>query len=177
MRVAARTVVTLDYTLKNKQGEVLDSSDGSEPLSYLHGADQIVPGLERELEGLDVGAEKDVVVQPADGYGEIDQDARFSVPRASFPSDIVEGDALVGEDDEGNAMPVRVVEIQGDTVLVDANHPLAGEVLHFHVAVREVRVATEEELAHGHPHGPNGHDDEDDDEFEDEDDDDEEENA
>ena len=87
MPIAANQVVTVEYTLKNAAGEVLDTSDGSEPLSYIHGSEQIVPGLERELEGLEVGDEKDVVVQPEDGYGLPDPDGVFSVPRSVFPAD------------------------------------------------------------------------------------------
>lgn len=174
MKIAEKTIVTLEYTLKSDTGEVLDTSDGVEPLSYLHGADQIVPGLERVLEGLEVGAVKDVVVSPEDGYGELDPEAKFSIPRGSFPSDIAEGDQLVGEDDDGNAMPVRVISIKDDEVMVDANHPLAGQTLHFHVEVKDVRAATEEELEHGHAHGADGTEEHEDDEEGDEDEDDEE---
>ena len=87
MRIANSHVVTVEYTLKNASGEVLDSSDGGEPLSYIHGTEQIVPGLERELEGLAVGDEKDVVVQPEEGYGLPDPDGIFAVPRSVFPED------------------------------------------------------------------------------------------
>ena len=154
MRIAANTVVTVDYTLKNEAGEVLDTSDGAEPLAYIHGSDQIVPGLERELEGLEVGDEKTVVVQPTEGYGIPDPEGVFSVPRSVFPSgmELTPGDTLLGEDAEGGQLPVRIVEVKGDDVLVDANHPLAGQVLHYHVTVRKVRAATDEELEHGHAH-------------------------
>lgn len=154
MPISARKVVTIDYTLRNATGEVLDSSDDSEPLAYLHGADEIVPGLEHALEGLEVGDEKDVVVEAKDGYGEVNPGGVFPVPRSVFPSDmtIEVGDALVGEDDQGEMIPVRVVGIEGDKVMVDANHPLAGQRLHYHVKVRGVRDATDEEMAHGHSH-------------------------
>jgi FKBP-type peptidyl-prolyl cis-trans isomerase SlyD len=158
--ISARKVVTIDYTLPNDDGEVLDSSDGAEPLAYIHGASQIVPGLERALEGLEVGAVTEVVVSPEDGYGQPDPGGIFTIPRASFPPDLplAVGDAFMGENDEGGAVPVRVVELRDDVVVVDANHPLAGVTLHFAVTVREVREATPDELQHGHPHGPNGHD-------------------
>jgi FKBP-type peptidyl-prolyl cis-trans isomerase SlyD len=161
MRIAANHVVTVEYTLKNEAGEVLDTSDGGEPLAYIHGAEQIVPGLERELEGLAEGEEKDVVVQPEDGYGIKDPEGVFAVPRSVFPSDmqLSPGDTLLGEDSEGAQLPVRIVEIGLESVTVDANHPLAGQVLFYHVAVRGVRSATAEELEHGHPHGPDGHSD------------------
>jgi FKBP-type peptidyl-prolyl cis-trans isomerase SlyD len=154
--IGPRKVVRLDYTLKNDAGEVLDSSDGAEPLAYIHGAHQIVPGLERALEGLDVGAEKDVVVGPEDGYGVPDPG---TVPRASFPPDLelAVGDSFMGENEEGGAVPVRVVELRDDVVVVDANHPLAGVTLHFHVTIREVRDATPAELMHGHAHGDGDH--------------------
>lgn len=154
MHIASNKVVTLDYTLKNAAGEVIDTSEGGEPLAYLHGAEQIVPGLERELEGLSAGDEKDVVVSAEDGYGPRDPEGIFPVPRSVFPEDmeLSPGDSLLGEDEDGNQHPVRIVELRGDSVLVDANHPLAGEALYYHVAVREVRDATAEELEHGHAH-------------------------
>ena len=159
MVIGEKKVVRIDYTLKNAAGEVLDTSEGGEPLSYLHGAHQIVPGLELELAGLAAGDTKDVVVQPDDGYGQPDPQGIFGVPRAAFPPEATlnVGDTFMGEDDEGGAVPVRVVELREDTVVVDANHPLAGETLYFHVDVREVRDATLEELMHGHAHGGEGH--------------------
>ena len=125
----------------------------------MHGASQIVPGLESELAGLAAGDAKDVVVQPEDGYGLPDPEGVFGVPRAAFPPDakLSVGDSFIGEDDEGQALPVRVVELREDVVVVDANHPLAGETLFFHVDVREVRDATAEELEHGHSHGEGEH--------------------
>src|SRR6185503_10298960 len=103
------------------EGQVLDSSEGGEPLSYLHGAQQIVPGLERELTGLSVGQSKDVVVAPEDGYGQRDPEGIFGVPRAAFPAEahLSVGDTFVGEDDTGAQVPVRVVEVREDSILVD----------------------------------------------------------
>ncbi len=159
MVIADKTVVRIDYTLRNKGGEILDSSDGGEPLVYIHGASQIVPGLERELTGLAAGDAKDVVVQPEDGYGVPDPQGIFGIPRTAFPPEatIEVGQAFVGEDDEGQAVPVRVIEVREDSIVVDANHPLAGETLYFHVDIRDVRDATLEELQHGHAHGPGAH--------------------
>ena len=160
MKIADKTVVSIDYTLKNAAGEVVDSSNGAEPLSYIHGAQQIVPGLERELTGLAVGEKKEVVVHPQDGYGSVDPEGVFSVPRAAFPPDakLTVGDAFVGEDDEGRAVPVRIVELKPDSITVDANHPLAGETLYFSVEVKSVRAATEEDMAHAdHDHPPGQH--------------------
>lgn len=154
MRISEKKVVRIDYTLRNAAGEVIDTSEGGEPLTYLHGFEQIVPGLERELSGLSAGEGKDVVVQPEEGYGVADPEGIFGVPRDAFPADapLAVGDAFVGEDDDGKSLPVRVIELRDDMVIVDANHPLAGETLFFHVDVREVRDATAEELEHGHSH-------------------------
>jgi FKBP-type peptidyl-prolyl cis-trans isomerase SlyD len=159
MLIGEKMVVRIDYTLKNATGEVLDTSDGGEPLTYIHGAHQIVPGLERELAGLRVGDSKDVVVAPEDGYGQPDPQGIFGVPRAAFPAgvELQVGESFLGEDDMGGQVPVRVVEVREDTIVVDANHPLAGETLYFHVDVRDVREATLDELMHGHVHGPGGH--------------------
>ncbi len=159
MKVAEKKVVRIDYTLRNAGGEVIDTSEGAEPLTYLHGFNQIVPGLERELAGMEAGQGKDVVVAPEDGYGMPDPQGIFGVPRAAFPPEakLEVGESFVGEDDEGQAVPVRVIEVRPDLIMVDANHPLAGETLYFHVDVREVREATVEELQHGHAHGPGGH--------------------
>ena len=157
--IGEKTVVRIDYTLKNAAGEVLDTSDGGEPLEYIHGAHQIVPGLEKELIGLAAGEAKDVVVQPEEGYGQPDPQGIFGVPRAAFPpgAELSVGESFLGEDDQGGQVPVRVIEVKEDMIVVDANHPLAGETLYFHVEVREVRDATLEELMHGHAHGPGGH--------------------
>ena len=154
-----RTVLSMSHRRRYASGEVIDTSEGAEPLTYLHGFSQIVPGLERELEGLEAGQSKDVVVQPEEGYGVPDPEGVFGVPRAAFPPDakLTVGDSFIGEDDEGQALPVRVVELRDDVVVVDANHPLAGETLFFHVDVREVRAATADELEHGHTHGEGGH--------------------
>lgn len=159
MQIAEKKVVTIDYTLKNQAGEVLDTSSGGDPLLYIHGASQIVPGLERALTGLAAGQSADVVVEPADGYGARDPEGVFGVPRNAFPAEaqLEVGQSFVGEDEEGQAVPVRVVEVREDVVVVDANHPLAGEKLFFHVDIRDVRDATLEELMHGHAHGPGGH--------------------
>lgn len=159
MIISDNKVVLIDYTLRIDSGEVVDSSEGQEPLAYLHGVGQIVPGLERALSGLTVGDVKDVVVEPADGYGDRDPDGVFGIPKTAFPdtAQLEVGASFVGEDEEGNSLPVRVVALDGDSVTVDANHPLAGERLSFHVTIKEIRDATAEELEHGHPHEGDGH--------------------
>ena len=159
MIIADKTVVHIDYTLRTDGGDVVDSSEGQEPLAYLHGSGQIVPGLEKALAGLKVGDTKDVIVEAAEGYGDRDPDGVFGIPRSAFPdaSGLEVGASFVGEDEEGNSLPVRVIELSGDTVTVDANHPLAGQRLHFHVDVKAIRAATAEEMEHGHPHDGDGH--------------------
>lgn len=151
-------VALIHYTLKNDQGEVLDTSDGREPLAYLHGAGNIVPGLERELEGKAVGATFDATVSPEDGYGEREGKAQ-AVERKAFPKglEIEKGMMFQAQTPDGDVVPLWVDRVEDDKVWVDPNHPLAGVTLHFSVEVVGIRAATEEEVAHGHPHGPDGH--------------------
>jgi FKBP-type peptidyl-prolyl cis-trans isomerase SlyD len=151
-------VVSIHYTLRDDDGDVVDSSSGGEPLEYLHGAGNIVPGLEAAMAGKQVGESFQVTVAPADGYGEVVGDPR-AVPRSAFPADaeLEPGSQFFVRGPDGDPLPVWVVGVDGDEVLLDANHPLAGENLHFEIEVVGVRVATEEELEHGHPHGPDGH--------------------
>ncbi|RME21683.1 MAG: peptidylprolyl isomerase [Deltaproteobacteria bacterium] len=154
-------VVLIHYTLTNSEGEELDSSRGGEPLPYLHGHDNIVPGLEKALDGKDVGFRETVVVAPADGYGEHSGFAPQAVPRDAFPADmpLEEGMSFVVENEMGDQIPVWIAGLQDDVVLLDTNHPLAGVELHFDVEVAGVRDATPDELLHGHPHGLDGDDD------------------
>jgi FKBP-type peptidyl-prolyl cis-trans isomerase SlyD len=156
--IAADRVVSLHYTLRNDAGDTIDSSRGGAPLVYLHGADNIVPGLENRLEGRAVGDRLTVVVPPAEGYGEREGPGPQAVPRAAFgDSDLEEGMAVLMEDEDGNEVPLWIVEIVRDEIFVDTNHPLAGLTLHFEVEVMEVRDATEEELSHGHVHDGDDH--------------------
>lgn len=161
--VADKTVVTFHYTLRDADGEVLDSSEGEEPLIYLHGADNIVPGLERQLVGKKVGDKLTAVVSAQEGYGEHDGEEPQKVPLSDFPEDaeIEEGMEIVAEDDDDELHPLWVVEVGDDYVLLDHNHPLAGVELHFDVEITAIRAATKEELEHGHPHGADGHEDHD----------------
>ncbi|PTL80921.1 peptidylprolyl isomerase [Vitiosangium sp. GDMCC 1.1324] len=158
MEIAKDSVVTLDYRLHLGDGKTIDESDAEDPLVYLHGYEQIVPGLEKALEGKKAGAALKVQVSPEEGYGEYDPDGVEEVAREEFPPDmeLVAGGIVSATDDEGDEVDFLVKEVRGDTVVVDFNHPLAGKTLHFEVTVREVRKATEEELEHGHAHGP-GH--------------------
>jgi FKBP-type peptidyl-prolyl cis-trans isomerase SlyD len=147
-------VVTIDYKLQDADGEMLDSSEGSDPLVYLHGNENIIAGLEKQLLGKKAGDELSCVVPAKEGYGERDEALVFKVSKSDFgegaPIEI--GMQFEAHGDDG-AQIVTVKEIQGDEITIDANHPLAGEELHFTVKVVDVREATAEELEHGHVHG------------------------
>ena len=158
MKVGKDTVVRFDYTLKNDAGEVLDSSQGAEPLTYMHGQGQIVPGLESAMNERAVGDKFDVKVPAAEGYGERDPAAIFEIPRDKLPKGVEpkEGMELASRTPDGHVFRLRLVKVGADTVTADANHPLAGVNLNFSVSIVDVRKATEEELEHGHAHGPGG---------------------
>ena len=158
MQVAQDAVVLIHYTLTDDKGEKLDSSDGT-PLAYLHGNGNLIPGLERELEGKSAGDKLSVKIAAADGYGEYDKSLVQRIPRRTLKGvgDIRVGMQLHTQSAHG-VRAVTVTQIQGDMVTIDANHALAGQNLNFEVEIAEVRAATEQELAHGHVHGPGGHD-------------------
>jgi FKBP-type peptidyl-prolyl cis-trans isomerase SlyD len=165
-KVADGKVVTVHYKLSIAGGEqVVDTTADEEPMSYLHGAENIVPGLERQLEGRQVGETVQAVVTPDEGYGERDEDALQQIPRDAFPDDLEleTGMQLTAEDEDGELMPLYVTEIHDDHVVVDTNHPLAGETLHYEVTIVGIRDATDEEREHGHAHGEGGHEHGDDD--------------
>lgn len=158
MRIDNNAVVAFDYTLTDPKGQVLDSSDGREPLAYLHGTGGIIPGLERELDGKQAGDTLEVDVAPADAYGERNDALEQQVPREQFQGvDELEPGMQFRVDTAQGPMVFTVTDVAEDLVTVDGNHPLAGVPLHFNVTVRDVREATEEEIAHGHVHGPGGH--------------------
>jgi FKBP-type peptidyl-prolyl cis-trans isomerase SlyD len=146
-------VVSMEYTLQ-VDGEEIDSSKGQDPLQFLVGHGNIISGLEREMIGMKVGESKDVVIQPADGYGEYDEEAYLDVSRGEFPQDMTveEGLELSVRDDQGQSRYARIEGIEGDTVTLNFNHPLAGDELHFNVKVVQLREPTSEELEHGHVH-------------------------
>lgn len=158
MQIANDVVVSIEYTLTDDQGTVIDSSVGGEPLTYLHGAGNIIPGLEGALEGKKVGDSFKVSVTPAEGYGEKDEGLLQVVPRGMFQGvDQVEvGMQFHAQTDHGMQV-ITVAGVEGDNVTVDGNHPLAGQNLNFDVKVVDIRVATGEELEHGHVHGAGGH--------------------
>lgn len=147
-------VVSMNYKLTDDDGTVLDSSEGSEPLAYLHGAGNIIPGLEKALVGKVVGDALQVKVEPAEGYGEVNAALIETVQKTAFQGvDLVEaGMAFQAQGPDGSVRQIMVKHVDGDEVTIDANHPLAGVVLHFDVEIVGVREATEEEVAHGHVH-------------------------
>ena len=156
--VKKNSVVSLSYCLKNANGEELDRADKDKPFAYLHGNGQMVPGLEKELDGLAIGDKKDVTVSPAEGYGDLNPELRNEVDRANFPkdADIQPGMQFEGQGDGGTRAVFTVKAVVGDKIHVDGNHPLAGETLHFSIEIAGVRDATQEELTHGHAHGEGG---------------------
>ncbi len=158
MKISQDSVVSFLYTLKDASGAVIDQSDG-EPLAYLHGHGQIVPGLERELMGKSAGEKLQVHVSPVDGYGEHDAARIQKVPLEAFSAipDLREGMKLATRTRSGAHAEVVVTGIGPDAVTVDGNHPLAGKDLYFDIEIVAVRAASEEELAHQHVHGPGGH--------------------
>lgn len=154
MNIESKCVVSIHYKLTNGNGEEMDSSAGGDPLKYLHGASNIVPGLEAALDGKAAGDSLQVVVKPEDAYGEVNPELVQKVPRAAFEgvTDIKPGMQFQAQGPQGQVQLITVMEVAGDEVTVNGNHPLAGEELHFDVTVEDVRKATDEEVAHGHAH-------------------------
>jgi len=163
MKIAKDRVVALAYRLKLEDGEVADESEPDEPLHYLHGHNNIVDGLETALVDHVKGDELDVVIAPEDAYGTHNPELDLAIPLEAFPEEmrpmLQQGTVFVADhpEDEQVEVAYTVMEVLEDRVLATGNHPLADETLHFHVQVVDVREASEEELAHGHPHGPGGH--------------------
>ena len=157
MEISNNKVVSIDYTLTNSAGDVLDSSKGRGPMPYLHGASNIIPGLESALTGKSPNDTVKVTVPAEQAYGLRDEGMVQPVPRDRFPiKDIKVGMQFQATGPQGQR-PVMVVAVDDQNVTIDANHPLAGIPLTFDVTVRDVRDATEEELSHGHVHGAGGH--------------------
>jgi FKBP-type peptidyl-prolyl cis-trans isomerase SlyD len=159
MKIGENTAAAINYTLYLEDGSIADSSEGQEPLNFLFGYDNIIPGLEDALEGLQKGDKKTVVVAPDEAYGEFQKEAFQEVSRADFPEDVEleVGMQLALVDEEGYHVPALIDKISDDTITMNFNHPLAGRTLKFEVEVIDVREATEEELEHGHVHGLDGH--------------------
>lgn len=148
LRIAPNAFVSLDCTLRDEDGEVLEAGEGGGHVDYVHGYGMLVPGLETALSGLAVGDHREIFVPPASGYGERDEDLVMEVERSDFPDPerIAEGDEIEADWPDGGSDTMRVVEVRPDSVVVDANHPLAGMALRYFVKVLRVRAATEEEI-------------------------------
>jgi FKBP-type peptidyl-prolyl cis-trans isomerase SlyD len=159
MQIGKNAVVTIEYHLTDPQGQVIDSSRGKEPLSYLHGVGGIIPGLESALEGKSVGDSVVVDISPEQGYGQKNPQLVQAVPRTAFKGvdNIQPGMQFQAQGPNGQAQVVTVVGATPTEITIDANHPLAGVTLHFEVKILAIREATAEELSHGHVHGPGGH--------------------
>ena len=183
--VGPDTFVTLSYVLYDEDGDTVDQATAAEPLTYVHGYAQILPGLERGLAGLAAGEKREIVIEPEDAFGEHDDGGVFEVARGDFPEseELEAGQEFVAEGPDGDRIAMRVVEVHDDAVIVDTNHPLAGQRVRFEVQVASVRPASEEEIAsaqseleehatgggccdhdhdhdheHGHDHGHSHHD-------------------
>jgi FKBP-type peptidyl-prolyl cis-trans isomerase SlyD len=158
MAKSSPKVVSFHYTLKDAKGTVLEASTGDEPLSYLEGVGQIIPGLENAIHGLKKGDKKSVHVKAEEGYGVHEKELIVQVPREQIPKkDVAVGDQFHADSGQGQTQVVVVTAISPTHITVDGNHPLAGQDLHFDVEVLDVRDASPDEMTHGHAHGPGGH--------------------
>lgn len=158
MKITTNSVVSLDYTLKNNAGEVLDSSEGRTPLLYLHGVGALIPGLENEINGMEKGQSKTVTVQPEHAYGHRRDELLHVVPKSGFQGDeeMQIGMQVQLETEQGPTI-ASIAKIEGEDITLDLNHPLAGETLTFEISIADIREATKDEISHGHVHGPGGH--------------------
>ncbi|MEW6590925.1 MAG: peptidylprolyl isomerase [Pseudomonadota bacterium] len=157
MNIGKNTVVTLTYVVRDLEGKLLEESD--EPVSYLHGGyDNIFPMVEQALEGKAVGEQVDLKLQPVDAFGEFDESLVRIEPREAFPPNIEVGMQFVGAPvDGGEELLYTVTDIAEEKVVVDGNHPYAGQAVHFQCVVSDVRAATPDEIEHRHAHGAHGH--------------------
>lgn len=154
MQITKNTVAAIHYTLRDNEGTVIDSSEGRDPLNYLHGAGNLIPGMEEGLEGKSAGEKLNLQIEPEKGYGEKDENLIQTVPRSAFGEQEVKPGMRFSTNQGG---VVTVTDVGQESITVDGNHPLAGVPLNFDVEIVEVRSATEEEISHGHVHGAGGH--------------------
>ena len=154
MQISDKHVVSMNYTLKDDQGTVLDTSENRDALKFIVGSGMIIPGLEKELHGKETGDKVSVTVEPKDGYGEYDATQMIQVSRSQFQegTEIKTGMQVQAQSQDGQIQILTIKDVDDDNVTLDANHPLAGQTLHFDVQIEDVRPATEEELSHGHVH-------------------------
>jgi len=158
VKIDNKKVVAIHYTLTDNSGKVIDTSDGAEPLNYLHGFGNIIPGLEEALIGKISGDKISVSIPPEKAYGVYNENDKLQVNKNQFEGvdEIKVGMSIQTQTEEGVKV-YRVEKVFGDTVILDGNHALAGETLNFEVEVVDIRDASKEELEHGHVHGPGGH--------------------
>lgn len=159
MAIGLNKVVTIHYTLKDESGNILDSTQGAQPFVFLTGHEQIIPKLEEEIDTMLIGTKKNVLITAEEGYGEYNDGLVQRVKKDQFPDDVEleVGMQFVTSAPDGTQMPFSIKSINGDNVTIDFNHPLAGKNLEFEVELVDVRDATDEELKHGHAHGPHNH--------------------
>ncbi|HCY76852.1 MAG: peptidylprolyl isomerase [Ignavibacterium sp.] len=159
MAIELNKVVTLNFTLKDDSGNILDTTDNGGPFSYISGKNMVLPKLEEAVNGMIIGTKKNLKLNAADGYGDYNDDAVQVVGKENFPQDFVleAGMEYMASNPEGVQMPFIITSVEDETVTIDFNHPLAGKNLNFDLELVDVRDATAEELAHGHVHGAGGH--------------------
>lgn len=158
MSIQPNQVVTINYTVKDKDGNIIDTTSNRQPFSFIYGQNQILPKLEEEIGKMLIGSKKTIELTATDAYGEYNDEATQEVNRSDFPDDaeVKEGAGFVTNTADGREVPFVIKKIEGDTVTIDFNHPLAGQSLWFEVELVNVRDATPEELSHGHVHGEGG---------------------
>ncbi len=158
MQIEKNKVVSIHYTLKNDEGQIMDTSDGRDPLVFIHGNGGLISGLETELNNKKTGDKFEAIISPENAYGMYNEEAIHQVPLSGFQGDdeLKEGMQVQLEGPDGVSI-AAVTKIEGDQVTLDLNHPMAGKTLHFSIEVMDIRDATKEELSHGHVHGPGGH--------------------
>ncbi len=159
MAIEQNKVVTMNFTLKDDEGNVLDSTEKGGPFSYISGTNMVLPKLEEALSGMLIGSKKNLKLEAKDGYGNYNDDAIQVVGKENFPEDIVleVGMEYMANSPDGVKMPFTISNVDGEEITIDFNHPLAGKNLNFDIELLNVRDATAEELSHGHVHGADGH--------------------
>ncbi len=160
MSVAAQnTVVHISYVLKDTKGEILDQAEAGDNFHYLHGHENIVPGLEKAISGKSIGDKLEVSLTPDEGYGDYDPARVRTIPKSEFPARMrnPKPGTMLQIEEDGHWRVWRVEKVEADTITLDGNHELAGQDLHFSVEILGIRLASPEELEHGHAHGPEGH--------------------
>ena len=152
MIIESECVVTINFTVKDEEENVLEASPPDKPLVYLHGAGNLVLGLEKGLKGMKLGEKETIIVYPEEAYGEVDPSLKLKADKSQFPPEIpLEKDRILERKEQGATQRFRIMDVDGDTVYMDGNHPMAGKTLHYSVDIVDIRPATEEELEKGQP--------------------------